>query len=118
MSIHDETWDRPICEHCKKEVGYGKISFHKRKECLAPKPKIFKLNLKWEEDSNDNFYTTIWNGEQLFIIDNGEAYYNVEHYDYKGNETGGIGGGDTIEYAMKAAENWVDKQLKEFMKQV
>ena len=34
MSIHDETWDRPICEHCKKQIPYGEVLSHRRKECM------------------------------------------------------------------------------------
>lgn len=28
MSIHDETWDRPICPYCKKIIKYGKFDEH------------------------------------------------------------------------------------------
>jgi hypothetical protein len=34
MSIHDETWDRPICDFCGKEIPYGEKLSHRRKECL------------------------------------------------------------------------------------
>ncbi len=34
MSVHDETWDRPICEFCQKEIPYGEKLSHRRKECL------------------------------------------------------------------------------------
>lgn len=28
MSIHDETWDRPICNYCKKTIKYGESLDH------------------------------------------------------------------------------------------
>ena len=28
MSIHDESWDRPICEHCNQEIVYGGRTNH------------------------------------------------------------------------------------------
>jgi len=42
MSIHDETWDRPTCEHCQKEVPYGQKLFHRQKRCMN-KPKTIYL---------------------------------------------------------------------------
>lgn len=34
MSVHDETWDRPICEFCGKEAPYGKKGDHLNKKCI------------------------------------------------------------------------------------
>lgn len=42
MSIHDETWDRPICEYCQKEIPYGQKLFHRQKRCMN-KPKTIYL---------------------------------------------------------------------------
>jgi hypothetical protein len=28
MSIHDESWDRPTCEHCNQEIVYGGRTNH------------------------------------------------------------------------------------------
>lgn len=42
MSINDETWDRPICEFCQKEIPYGMAFEHIYGNCLkdfAPKNK-------------------------------------------------------------------------------
>jgi len=34
MSVEDESWDRPICEHCKKPIGYGMSRQHQNGRCL------------------------------------------------------------------------------------
>lgn len=36
MSVHDETWDRPICRHCKDPILYGEASKHAKKRCTLP----------------------------------------------------------------------------------
>ena len=28
MSIHDESWDRPTCEHCNQTIEYGEKAAH------------------------------------------------------------------------------------------
>lgn len=33
MSVEDETWDRPICEFCNKEIPYGKKTEHYKGAC-------------------------------------------------------------------------------------
>lgn len=33
MSIHDETWDRPTCHICKKEIAYGEHGKHGTGKC-------------------------------------------------------------------------------------
>jgi hypothetical protein len=33
MSVHDETWDRPICSHCGYEIKYGEKLRHKNGKC-------------------------------------------------------------------------------------
>lgn len=37
MSVHDETWDRPICNYCNKTIKYGEKSLHKDGNCLKNK---------------------------------------------------------------------------------
>ncbi len=117
MSIHDETWDRPICEFCKKEIPYGEKRQHRHGSCLAAKPKVYKLKLNWEIQDDDSIDAYIWNGHFLSIQNNGEDFFNIEHYDRHGNELGGICGAETIEAAKIEAENWLDEQLKLFMVQ-
>lgn len=39
MSIHDETWDRPICNICKKPIKYGKSWNHGDGVCGVSKAK-------------------------------------------------------------------------------
>lgn len=121
MSIHDETWDRPICEHCQKEVPYGQKLFHRRKRCMN-KEKTYKLNLTWEPDDchyyNAETYCRIWGDQTLAVINNGEDYYNIEMYDREGNEMEGVAGGETIEEAQENVKIWLDEQLKRFMVEV
>lgn len=38
MSIQDETWDRPICEFCNKEIPYGQNSLHRTGKCATANP--------------------------------------------------------------------------------
>ena len=35
MSVEDETWDRPICNHCSKRILYGENAEHRDGICLA-----------------------------------------------------------------------------------
>ncbi len=42
--------------------------------------KTYKLNLIWEEIDN-SIDAYIWDGHFLSIQNNGEDFYNVEHYD-------------------------------------
>ena len=37
MSVHDETWDRPICDFCKLEIPYEKKGKHRDGVCLKNK---------------------------------------------------------------------------------
>ncbi len=34
MSVEDETWDRPICKLCNKEIAYGDVRSHSTTKCL------------------------------------------------------------------------------------
>ena len=34
MSVEDETWDRPVCEFCKKVIPYEQNRFHRTGECV------------------------------------------------------------------------------------
>ena len=34
MSVEDETWDRPICDYCHKEIKYGDKSLHLDGKCI------------------------------------------------------------------------------------
>lgn len=34
MSVEDETWDRPTCEHCLKIIRYGEHSSHIGGKCI------------------------------------------------------------------------------------
>jgi len=115
MSIHDETWDCPICEHCHKEVPYGEMRKHRHVACVAPKEKTYKLNLNWETQDDGSIDVNIWDGHFLSIEFNGEDFYNVEHYNQHGNEIEGICGAETVEAAKINAEKWLDEQLLRFM---
>ena len=35
MSIHDESWDRPTCVYCHKEIPYGQHRLHKDRICVT-----------------------------------------------------------------------------------
>jgi len=34
MSVEDETWDRPICKYCHREISYGQKLTHKNGICI------------------------------------------------------------------------------------
>lgn len=34
MSIHDESWDRPVCQYCNEEIKYGEKSLHYDGKCI------------------------------------------------------------------------------------
>lgn len=34
MSIHDETWDRTVCPHCKLQILHGEKSLHLNGACV------------------------------------------------------------------------------------
>ena len=46
MSIHDETWDRPICEHCNQEIVYGGRTNHTLCRVQKYIGKQVRLNVK------------------------------------------------------------------------
>jgi len=35
MSVHDETWDRPLCNYCKESIRHGQKSLHSKGACLV-----------------------------------------------------------------------------------
>lgn len=35
MSVEDETWDRPVCEWCKRVIPYGEKRFHWHGVCMT-----------------------------------------------------------------------------------
>ncbi len=41
MSVHDETWDRPICEFCNKQIPYGDKRLHRTGKCFLSNPEPF-----------------------------------------------------------------------------
>lgn len=46
MSIHDESWDRPICEYCNQEIVYGGRANHTLCRFQKYIGKHVKLNVK------------------------------------------------------------------------
>lgn len=48
MSVEDETWDRPICAFCDKEIPYGEKTYHKLGLCWRNIPKIKEEKLIME----------------------------------------------------------------------
>lgn len=62
MSVHDETWDRPICNFCEKEIPYGEKREHRNGTCVYKDPPRFKMG------DNKRFHYRIYGSE------NGQRY--------------------------------------------
>jgi hypothetical protein len=46
MSVQDETWDRPVCNHCGYEIKYGEKYCHYNGDCLTSwKPYLDAKNM-------------------------------------------------------------------------
>lgn len=44
MSVEDETWDRPICKYCAKEIQHGEKTKHYKGKCVKDlSPKVYGL---------------------------------------------------------------------------
>ena len=46
MSVHDESWGRPTCEHCNKTIEYGERAAHLRCRFNKYVGKRVRLNVK------------------------------------------------------------------------
>ena len=66
MSVNDESWDRPTCEFCKKQIQYGKKSLHLEGKCL---------DNKHSDDETLNKITCIYCKEK---ISSGTAYCHLD----------------------------------------
>lgn len=74
MSVQDETWDRPICNFCKKEIPYGEKGEHLNKKCVKedfmPRLKEIQHELK----TQDNRCTS----DPIFLVEEKERIYGLD----------------------------------------
>ena len=60
MSIHDETWDRPICDFCKLEIPYGEKEKHRSGICKGTLNDIKKKRIAIVGSRNYNNRSEIY----------------------------------------------------------
>ena len=49
MSVQDETFDRPVCDYCNKEIQYGEKYLHYNAQCLEKQCSIEDIISKSEQ---------------------------------------------------------------------
>lgn len=52
MSVHDETWDRPICEYCGEYIKYGQKTHHGLQICSEQHMRSAKVT--WQPEPIEN----------------------------------------------------------------
>ena len=72
MSIHDESWDRPTCEHCNQEIVYGSRDNHTL--CRFQKYIGAKVKLNVKLDKMPAFWFTNIVRDAQELLREGEIY--------------------------------------------
>lgn len=75
MSIHDESWDRPTCEHCGQEIIYGGRTNHTICRFNKYVGKKVKLNVKLDKMPPFWFTNIVRDAQELLQED---AEYTVK----------------------------------------